>query len=313
MHWYRRLGVKVSPSQRVWCCQLAEFILSGQTDPYPSLEETAVRYSLGNKVDKVKLDYWDKGIDTCDIPKDVLEEYTVQDVDLTYKVYLKQLEEFRKNPKLYKLFLLANQDLLILEEMEWNGLRYNEEICNHRSKEIEEQLQVIYSQLSCVYPDVPINFNSPDQLSAFLYGGNILEVVKEPDGFYKSGQKVGQIKFKNVEKVHTLPRLVEPLPKSALKKEGVFKTDEGTLRKLKGPAAKKYVSLLLEYSKLDKLNGTYYKGIPKLNKQMNWEPDILHGQFNQVVAATGRLSSSKPNLQNFAGDCQDIFITEFKE
>ena len=313
MHWYKRIGIEISPTQRIWCCQLAEFILSGQTFTYPSLEETATRYNLGHKLDVVKTEYWDKGIDTDQIPESVLEEYTIQDVDLTYQVYLKQLERFKQNPALYKLFKLCCQDLLVLQEMEWNGLIYDEEVCNTRSTEIEEQLQVIHSKLSSVYPDIPINFNSPDQLSAFLYGGSISEVVKQPDGFYKSGQKKGQVKYKNVEVIHSLPRLVEPLPKSKLKKEGVFKTDEGTLRKLKGPAAKKYVSVLLEYAKLDKLNGTYYKGIPKLNKEMNWEPYTLHGQFNQVVAATGRLSSSKPNLQNFAGDCEDIFITEFQE
>jgi DNA polymerase-1 len=102
---------------------------------------------------------------------------------------------------------------------------------------------------------------------------------------------------------------VNPLPKSELLKEGKFATDEATLRKLKGPAAKKYVSVLLKYAELEKLIGTYYEGIPKLNKEMHWPKGMIHGQFNQVVAKTGRLSSSKPNLQNFAGDVEDIFIT----
>jgi DNA polymerase I-like protein with 3'-5' exonuclease and polymerase domains len=38
---------------------------------------------------------------------------------------------------------------------------------------------------------------------------------------------------------------------------------------------------------------------------------VLHGSFNQTTAATGRLSSSKPNLQNFATELQDIFISRY--
>jgi DNA polymerase-1 len=64
-------------------------------------------------------------------------------------------------------------------------------------------------------------------------------------------------------------------------------------------------------AELSKLDGTYYKGMININKEMNWPENKIHGQFNQCVAATGRLSSSKPNLQNFAGDCQDIFVSRY--
>ena len=94
-------------------------------------------------------------------------------------------------------------------------------------------------------------------------------------------------------------------------KEGMFATDEGTLRKLKGK--KGVIQDILELSKLEKLNGTYYKGLVKLRKEMNWEENILHGQFNQTTAQTGRLSSSRPNLQNFSSELQDIFISEYKD
>jgi DNA polymerase-1 len=94
-------------------------------------------------------------------------------------------------------------------------------------------------------------------------------------------------------------------------KEGNFATDEGTLRKLKGK--KGLVDLILELSKLEKLNGTYYNGLVKLRDQMNWEPGLLHGNFNQTTAQTGRLSSSRPNLQNFASELQDIFISKYDD
>jgi len=53
--------------------------------------------------------------------------------------------------------------------------------------------------------------------------------------------------------------------------------------------------LLMEYRELEKLRGTYVDALPKL---VNPETGRLHTSFNQTVAATGRLSSSDPNLQN---------------
>ena len=309
LHWYRRLGFKLP--NKIWCCQVAEFLLSGQKERYPSLDATAQRYGLGTKEDEVKLHYWDKGIDTDAIPQDILSLYCRQDVDLTYAIYLKQLEQFEAQPKLYKLFKLMCQDLLVLEEMEYNGLVYDKALCEERSINIDAQVAELRSKLASVYPDIPINFGSGDQLSAFLYGGTVYEDGKEHVGFFKTGAKMGQPKYKNIVIDHQLPRLVEPLKNSELKKEGYYATDEATLQKLKGPAAKKYVGPLLKLAELQKLDSTYYKGLPKKAKEMNWPEGKIHGQFNQVVAQTGRLSSSQPNLQNFSGDCLDIFITRY--
>ena len=309
--WLRRLGFALP--KRVWCVQLAEYFLSRQTLPWLSLEECAQRYGFPGKLDVVKTQFWDKNIDTDKVPTEILSDYCRQDVDLTYSIYCKQQEEFAKHPALYKLFKLACQDLLVLQEMEWNGLVYNEDLCKERAAECRVAMQKSLNILGSVYNGIPINFNSGDQLSAFLYGGTIIEDIKIPDGVFKTGLKKGQPKWKNGVKLHTLPRMVEPLPKSELKKPGVFATDEGTLRKLKGPFANKYVSMLLEVAKLEKLIGTYYLGIPEMAKEMKWETCMIHPQYNQCVTATGRLSSSKPNAQNFSGDVADCFISRYND
>ena len=52
---------------------------------------------------------------------------------------------------------------------------------------------------------------------------------------------------------------------------------------------------LMEHRKLSKLKSTYLDALPEM---INPETGRIHASFNQVVAATGRLSSSDPNLQN---------------
>jgi DNA polymerase I-like protein with 3'-5' exonuclease and polymerase domains len=307
-HWLAKEGVDLTKS-KIWDVQIAEFILSNQTNRFPSLDQTCEKYGIAKKLDVVKTEYWDKGINTDAIPWDVLREYAAHDAAITLQCYHAQLKSM--TPAQVMLCKLMCQDLHILREMEANGLPYDEELCQQRSMEVDDQISKIKHELAAIYPHIPLNFGSNDHLSAFLYGGVVKEEAKEHVGFYKGGQKAGQPKYKNVIVEHQLPRLYTPLKGSELLKEGMFATDEGTLRKLKGK--QKVINLLLELAKLEKRNGTYYKGLVKLREEMHWPKGKLHGQFNQCVAATGRLSSSKPNLQNFDSQLQDIFISEYRD
>ena len=60
LHWSRRQGY-VLPKQ-VWDCQLAEFILSGQTIRYPSLDSSAILHLGNHKLGVIEQEYWSKGI-----------------------------------------------------------------------------------------------------------------------------------------------------------------------------------------------------------------------------------------------------------
>ena len=82
-------------------------------------------------------------------------------------------------------------------------------------------------------------------------------------------------------------------PKAKKTKTGQFKTDEATLQKLADLHA--LPKLILEYRHNQKLVSTYIDAIPKL---VNKDTNRVHTSFAQAVAATGRLSSSNPNLQN---------------
>ncbi|MFQ5482623.1 MAG: DNA polymerase, partial [Nitrospinaceae bacterium] len=88
--------------------------------------------------------------------------------------------------------------------------------------------------------------------------------------------------------------LFEKLQLPAIKKtKSGFSTDVGVLEELAGrhPLPEK----VLTYRQLAKLKSTYVDQLPK---EINPQTGRVHTSYNQTVAATGRLSSSNPNLQN---------------
>ena len=296
LHWLRRnYGWAPSQKQRVWCCQLAHFLLTGQSSVYPSLEEVRTWNGVKRISPKGALDYWARGIDTPDIPPEIMLEDLKNDVLDTYEIYLRQIEAFASLPKLFNLFRLECDDLLVLAEMEWNGLAFNAEEAKRRAEQTRVEIGSIEQQLKDVWPSVPINFNSPTHISALLYGGTIDEDRKTLVGIYQSGGKVGQPRFKHEKIEHVLPQLCKPIEGTELRKLGFYSTDESILRQLNG--AKDIRELLLKRSKLSK-ELDYLDGLPRLIDEMDWDVNTLHSSFNQCVAATGRLSSSKPNVQN---------------
>ncbi len=88
--------------------------------------------------------------------------------------------------------------------------------------------------------------------------------------------------------------LFEKLKLKPLKKTKTgYSTDVAVLEELANQH--KLPALILEYRSFEKLKNTYVDTLPKL---VHPKTNKLHTSFNQTIAATGRLSSSEPNLQN---------------
>jgi DNA polymerase I-like protein with 3'-5' exonuclease and polymerase domains len=312
LHWLRRYGIDFSHC-KIWDCQLVHFILTHQQFPYPSLDAVAHHYGLEGKLDVVKTEYWDNGIDTAEVPRDILEDYLEQDLKTTYEVYQFQKEAVARLPvAAQRLISLHNMDLLVLEEMEYNGITFDEERCLGLAGELQVEIQAIDESLRSTVDIDGFNWNSGDHLSCLLYGGTLNFPVKEVIGVYKTGERKGQEKLGWVDRWHEFPRLIEPLKGSELKKEGMYATDEKTLKQLKPDKdGRELITLLQQRSILEKRRGTYYEGLPKLRQEHGWERNVLHGQLNQCVARTGRLSSSRPNMQNFDGQIKNLFYSRY--
>ena len=98
-----------------------------------------------------------------------------------------------------------------------------------------------------------------------------------------SPKQVGEILFDKL-------KIVEKAKKT---KTGQYVTSEEVLQQLKNKH--EIVADILEHRGLKKLIGTYIEALPKL---VNPRTGHIHTSFNQTITATGRLSSSDPNLQN---------------
>ena len=68
-------------------------MLNSQNNPYPSLNEALEKYGLLLKLDVVKTEYWDKNIDTDQIPVSILQEYLEYDLTGTEEVFKRQYEQ----------------------------------------------------------------------------------------------------------------------------------------------------------------------------------------------------------------------------
>ena len=182
-------------------------------------------------------------------------EYSGEDADITYQMYLCLKDRLEKEPQLNRLFHEVEMPLVeVLTGMESEGVSIDTGLLRRMSGELDEAIgqvaEQIYEQAGTVF-----NIDSPKQLGEVLF-----------------------------DKLRLVPGRLGKANRS---------TDADVLDDLtdQHPIA----SLILEYRTLGKLKNTY---VDKLGAIINPKTGRVHTSFNQTVTATGRLSSSNPNLQN---------------
>ena len=311
LHWLRRHGISLPAI--IWDCQYAQYCIERQKQSYISLDHCLEFYGYPPKLDVVRTEYWDKGIDTDEVPLEILSEYLEGDLIKTEQVFKAQLNYLADKPELYRLILLGMDDILVTCEMEWNGLYYNLEASLLEGRKTSLVIEEIDAELRKYADGFDLNFNSNDHISAFLYGGVVKDKYRE---VYYQTLKSGEVKRKERWSIRELqfPALVPHIKGTEVAKGGYYAVNEDTLIKAAVKANKKgkhVIDLLLKRAKLEKLQSSYYEGIPKLYYEMDWTNGILHGTLNHGITRTSRIASSRPNQQNIPDEARLFLESRF--
>jgi len=295
----------------LWDTMVVEYLISGMQYKFASLDDLAVKYGGTLKDDRIKK-YWEDGIDTEDIPIAELQEYLKNDLRNTEIVFLVQRVLAHKMPKMLALIELEMKSLADTVIAEYNGMYVDMDILAEDAVKLSEKLQEFEEYFKTVNPD--INWSSPAQLSAFLFGGTVKIGEKEEPVlfgstpvYYKTGKKAGKPKVHKINWIETYPgyikgdHLVASLETDKSTDEKNLKSLIDLMSTLKLTWAPNYLaqigllSKILDYRALYKDFHTYYTGIAKAV----WPRDsCVHATFNHTATDTGRLSCSSPNLQN---------------
>jgi DNA polymerase-1 len=196
----------------------------------------------------------------AEVPAQQITVYAAEDADITFQ--LKSiLEEKLAETGTKELFYSVEMPLVeTLIAVEKNGVGLDTEFLRQMSQQFGEEIERLRQEIHQTAGE-DFNINSTQQLGKILF--DTLEIHKA---------------------------LNKRPPKRTA--TGQYSTSEDILRKYeKHPVVDK----ILAYRKLVKLKSTYVDALPQLISKRTGR---LHTSFSQTVAATGRLSSSDPNLQN---------------
>ncbi len=175
-HWHRpELQAFLKRGGKIWCCQYAEYLLEGQipTSQMCSLNELSAKYGGTQKMDIIK-EMWSQGIQTVDIPEDVLLDYLDDDISNTEIVFLAQLKRAREQGQLVDI-LGRMEGLLGTTEMEYKRVYVDIEQATKDKEMIEGELACINAELEASLPEMPpelvFNWGSNIHKSCLLFGG----------------------------------------------------------------------------------------------------------------------------------------------
>lgn len=195
-----------------------------------------------------------------EVPLEQISRYACEDADITLRLR-EVLEPQLHETETYELFQRVEIPLItVLAEMEKTGVRLDLPF-------LEEMSQTLATRLEALSQEI------------FLLAGKEFNI--------NSTQQLGKILFEELEIQKELG-----ITKRIKKTKTGYATDVQALEQFK---AHLLVQKILDYRQMTKLKSTYIDALPKL---VNPFTGRVHTSFNQTVTATGRLSSSNPNLQN---------------
>ena len=195
------------------------------------------------------------------------------------KINPKKWEDNVQNDYLLSILELTNEiyDLQLSKLEDYDMLRLYKEI----------ELPLIYVLADMEYTGVQVDEN------ALIEIGKNLDL--ELEGLIENIYKLAGVEF-NINSTKQLAEILfEKLNLPVIKKTKTgYSTDIGVLEKLEDKH--EIISYLIRYRTISKLKNTYVDGMMVYINEMTG--GRIHSNFNQTVAATGRLSSQDPNLQN---------------
>lgn len=296
---------------RIWDTQVAEYILTAQQHQFSSLSELQAKYlGASEKIDRISKLY-KKGVGAdkilqasrrCPRLFAMYEKYCYSDGASTLKVFKQQYIK-AKNESMLAIVELYNDYLLALTNVTCTGVKLDMIACEKTLQEFNlKHIEYLEQAQECIKPlwqarDLPqFNINSTDHKSALLFGGEVKNTIRTYVGKYKNGND----KYKNIErKIHIDGFKVPKSLSRKTKKAGVYVTDDAVMQnissKTKNPVLKKYCDMQKEAMMYKKAAKTYVEAFLNLSVD-----GILHPNFNNTSVVTGRLSSSKPNMQNIS-------------
>ena len=197
------------------------------------------------------------------VPIKEASEYAAYDALQTFKLKSVLEKELKASPKLYNIFIDLEMPLLfVLFDMELCGIKLDPEKLKEVGKEIEHDLKSVERK---IFAFIESNY----------------------------GKKYQDINLNSPQQVQSLLFDVLKLPIIKKTHKGSRGTDQEVLEELS--KTHPIPGLILNHRELSKLLNTY---IQPLIDEINPKTDKIHTSYSQTMVATGRLSSSNPNLQN---------------
>ena len=158
----------------VFDTMLGDYVLQRGQKQASSLEMCAERYGLETKKQDTLKEYFKKGFSVRDIPHAELSEYLVADLRATDELSDKIFGRlYGKDSGLMNTVSLTNMVAVCLCKIYRNGFAVDyvglEEVRQEFEKEKRQLIQDLNAQVRELMGDVPINLNSPEQLSWVIY------------------------------------------------------------------------------------------------------------------------------------------------